>query len=165
MFLVVPEGHIEALANHLRPQYPVRPAAPDPGVTTRMLRRIPLDELRLAAWKHVRKTIAVGPGAWSRTNVYFRGWARDVETVPRPGRAGRADLAYAQAASAYVKALVGKTPTKTLAADMALSESQVRNVLHEARRRDLLTAAPRGRAGGELTEKARRVLAEAEGDN
>jgi hypothetical protein len=41
-----------------------------------------------------------------------------------------------------------------LASDYHLSRAQIRNLLHEARIRDLLTSAGRGRAGGELTTKA-----------
>jgi hypothetical protein len=51
------------------------------------------------------------------------------------------------------------TPLKSLADELRLSASQVRNKLYEARRRGLLTKAPTGRAGGELTKRATELLA------
>jgi hypothetical protein len=39
-----------------------------------------------------------------------------------------------------------------------LSVSQIRNILYEARQRELLTDSPKGKAGGDLTEKAIALL-------
>lgn len=79
---------------------------------------------------------------------------------PNPGRRGRSDLHYARLAAEYV-ALVRKNdqaPIKTL------SERNGRDMtwaIHEARSRELLTRPPPGRAGGELTEYAKKLLWEA----
>ena len=40
------------------------------------------------------------------------------------------------------------------------SASQVRNLVHACRKRGMLTAAPPGRAGGELTARAIELLRE-----
>ncbi len=88
----------------------------------------------------------------------------------RPGRRGRGDLYYATWAAAYVEAVhvVANSnaseqqsrpkPVEVLANRENLSPSQVRNILHEARRRELLTQAPPGKAGGSLTPRCRSLL-------
>jgi hypothetical protein len=85
-----------------------------------------------------------------------KGWAAGMAT--RPGRRGRHDLDYARVAARYTAHLDSATPVADLAAELDVKPSQVRNSLYEARRRDLLTAAPKGKPGGSLTMKARRVL-------
>jgi hypothetical protein len=50
------------------------------------------------------------------------------------------------------------SPVRGLAREHNYSEFQIRNWLHEARERGLLTAAPTGRAGGSLTDKAKDLL-------
>lgn len=92
------------------------------------------------------------------------------EAVPRrPGRAGRPDRYYAIWANAYVDRLRegSATPVKdlTTAPPVVLgvgageaSEATIRDTLTEARERGLLTSSPRGKAGGELTPKALRLL-------
>lgn len=86
----------------------------------------------------------------------------------RPGRGGHEDEFYVPWAVAYAKKLatLSRSPIKDIAADHSLDASQVRDLIHEARRRDLLTPVDKGRAGGKLTDKARSLLAdmnEAEG--
>ena len=79
----------------------------------------------------------------------------------RPGPRGRDDLHYARWAALYVAALArSTTPVAKLAGQHNISTSRIRNILHAARRRGLLTEAPPGRPGGELTERARQLLAE-----
>ncbi len=56
------------------------------------------------------------------------------------------------------------SPTMDLAREMNINPSQARDMLHEARRRKLLTKTQRGRAGGELTEKALTVLGRLNGN-
>ena len=90
----------------------------------------------------------------------------------RPGRTGRPDSYYLAWAEAYVERLAAgsRRPIKDLAerppraikgyvSDGAhVSEATVRDLIHQARARDLLTPSPIGRAGGELTPKAIRML-------
>jgi hypothetical protein len=93
-------------------------------------------------------------------------WAKSFQA--RPGQRGRPDLEYAQLADAYLALLnqaeTTAKPTKALAEQLYLSESRVANLLSEARRRELLTKPPPGRAGGRLTATAERLLAQREGD-
>lgn len=82
----------------------------------------------------------------------------------RPGRAGTDDLFYAQWAQRYVDALAvaPDRPIEHLveSADEHLTPAQVRAYLNKARSdsRQLLTKAPPGKAGGELTDRARELL-------
>ena len=84
-----------------------------------------------------------------------------VDAPPRVGRSGRPDSFYAQYAAAYVDAIANgsKSPVKDVAVQLNEQPEYVRDVLHNARRRGLLTRPPKGRSGGQLTDKARAVLA------
>lgn len=86
-----------------------------------------------------------------------------VKPLPRPGRRGRSDVFYARWAQRYVDALAQnpKHPIKHIvdtATEPGTTASQVRWYLTAARERNLLTEAPAGGAGGELTDKARLLL-------
>jgi len=90
----------------------------------------------------------------------------------RPGRAGRTDSYYLVWAVAYVKRLAAgsRRPVKDLTEHPpkvitgyvsdgdVTSEATVRDLIHQARVRGLLTGSPAGRPGGELTPKAERML-------
>lgn len=78
----------------------------------------------------------------------------------RPGRRGRGDYDYAIVAATYVNNLANKAPVKKTAEKLHMSPGSVRDQLHIARRRGLLTAARQGVPGGALTEKGIAVLAE-----
>lgn len=80
----------------------------------------------------------------------------------RPGRRGRTDLEYAHLADAYARLVADgdRAPVRTLAVDLSVAESTVRNQVSEARARGLLTSSRPGRAGGRLTARARRLLTE-----
>lgn len=43
-------------------------------------------------------------------------------------------------------------------------EASLRDLIQEARRRDLLSKMPRGQAGGELTAKAKKLLSDGSGE-
>lgn len=89
-------------------------------------------------------------------------------TAPYPGRRGRDDLFYAQAALEYVQAL-GHEPRRPVQwmvtqADESgelVTGDELRARLRRARERGLLTPAPRGRPGGALTDKATELLRDA----
>ncbi len=113
-------------------------------------------------------------GAGSAMKVLGRfGTSKTKAIVPRrPGRAGRSDDFYAVWAVAYLERVRAgsRHPAKDLAArppfrlkgDLpdagGASVNTVRDILQEARRRGLLSSPPRGTSGGELTEKAERIL-------
>ena len=100
---------------------------------------------------------AAGPAV-----VMTAGFWRDPEPPPPPRRRNTAasDLTYAKIAQAYCARVdAGSlTPIQDLVSPIH-SASYIYGALHEARRRDLLTAPPRpGVAGGSLTPRARKLL-------
>jgi hypothetical protein len=123
---------------------------PPGGITTRMLRRI-----RTGA------VIAAYPAAARVMALVQLGPAPDLSVSERVGRRGRDDRFYARWAAEYADALTRSgNPVAEMAARHDLSPSQVRNLVHACRKRDMLTAAPPGRAGGELTARAIELLRE-----
>jgi hypothetical protein len=129
------------------------PLSPSP-VSARMMRTLPItamervvrERARWSALPGVAEAFTFGEdlGPWSAT---------------RPGRKGRGDTEYARVARRYVELLgTHEQPTVVLADELALSSTQARSVLAQARARGLLTEAPKGRAGGQLTAKAIELL-------
>lgn len=126
----------------------------------------PADGLNTDVWKRIRfLPLHANANAWSELPAGVRPMMdldRDkAGRIRRPGRVGRSNQFYAERARVYVEETArGPKPIPRLASDWNLNEASVRSLLHEARRRGLLTAAPRGRAGGQLTAKAKRILVE-----
>ncbi len=120
-------------------------------ITSTLLRRVPVERLIRLAQQGVPSEIAELP---------WREWVTTDRS--RPGRLGRPDIEYAQHAELYVRVLRSGVPKPTaqLAEQLHLSPVQVRNIIGQARKRGLLTSAPKGRAGGELTELAIEILKE-----
>jgi hypothetical protein len=125
--------------------------SPPPMLTKQMIRSVPVEQL----YKQVRGYVSISQKIGVDLDVDLREFARN----PRPGRRGRPDIFYAVLAAQYVELLNGRSaPTAALAELRNLSASQTRDLLHQARGRGLLTSPPRGRSGGELTEKAKKLL-------
>jgi hypothetical protein len=82
--------------------------------------------------------------------------------LPDPTKRGaRDDTYYATWAAHYVRlAGVSSAPVAELAEKFGVTRDRVRNVLHLARQRGLLTRGTHGRAGGELTPKGDDALKE-----
>jgi hypothetical protein len=120
------------------------------GITTRMLRQIRTGAI-IASYRAAARVIAtVLPDA-----------APDLSVSERVGRRGRDDRFYARWAAEYADALTRSgNPVAELAGRHHLSPSQVRNLVHACRKKDMLTAAPPGRAGGVLTARAIELLRE-----
>jgi len=133
--------------------------SPPGGVPATALRKIRLREVYAGLSEAVEDT-ASDP----RFRFVFRDRMRFTETPKlkprRPGRRGRGDTEYAKFAAAYVTILAegNRAPIKELAARMHLGRESVRQLVHDARDRKLLTRTRSGRAGGELTDKARDLL-------
>ena len=72
------------------------------------------------------------------------------------------DTELARIAAIYVECCrdpdTERAPVKATAERPEMPRSRIRDLLHAARGRDLLTAGGRGIAGGSLTEKAVRLL-------
>ena len=72
----------------------------------------------------------------------------------------------------YVEAVAGESahPVRDVTERLAkernehYSEASVRALIHQARRRELLTRSPRGQAGGQLTDKAIALLTRKENE-
>jgi hypothetical protein len=95
-------------------------------------------------------------------------WLAGLREAPRrPGRRGRDDSYYARVAALYVDLLAtgSRRPVVELAGQLGGGHRRGAAVqlVHEARRRGLLTKSQSGTAGGELTAKARKLLGEGEG--
>lgn len=136
-----------------------------PQLGARLLRDFPYGAIDAAArsrmaewWREYDKQRPKSSTPISRKSL-------DAVDMRRPGRRGRPDREYAEIANEYVQ-LTGdptvKKPVEELAERRFISDSQLRNLLYEARRRDLLTKAPDGKAGGTLTTRARSLLDQGE---
>jgi predicted transcriptional regulator len=125
-----------------------------PAVTARLMRSLPIGEIQQVA----QAALVTRTGPWER-DVPNR-WGAAFAEAPRPGRKGRDERAYAEVAAMYLALVHGgsKAPLVDLAKRLNYSVSRIKNIIHEARRRGLLSKSSRGRRGGELTEKARRLL-------
>lgn len=142
-----------------------KPSAPPPGgLTARQLRKLNLGAAVDAAYEELRFEFQTGTKPRSIFSPH-RFSAEAVKEPRRPGRRGREDSFYAKLAANYVATYKrgSKTPVKDLAEALGetYKDTYVRDLLSEARRRELLTRPRKGFAGGDLTEKGRKAL---EGD-
>jgi hypothetical protein len=137
------------------------PPTPEGGLTTRALRDVHLGHALELAYAQLGRAFERG-----RRHPSFPPPAsfaeHAVSTPRRPGRKGREDSFYAAVAAAYVDAIERGSRKPVVDAADTLSEAwggtheptYVRDLLHVARQRGLLTRPPKGRAGGQLTDKA-----------
>lgn len=130
--------------------YPWPPKTP---LNPNVLRSVKTTDLK----RRARAWIRVGP------EIGIEAQAAEFRDNRRPGKARREDIFYVQVGVRYLQLLATGSPTKLLASELHVSQSQARDLIHEARRRKLLTKTERGRAGGRLTEKAQRLLLAEEG--
>jgi hypothetical protein len=142
-----------------------RAPAPPGGLTADILRAVPIGEHR--------RLIENSLGEWKATlgKEFFmrRDLGELVEVIAqdvaqRPGHEGRGDPFYARVAALYVARIEegNRRPIPQIARELGRTPAYVRNVLHDARQRGLLTKTQPGKAGGNLTAKARRLLARKE---
>jgi hypothetical protein len=138
-------------------------------VSARGLRKAPLGRMQAAVRSEVAEVVEGWRWSARKRNVRaslmedIEALARDFLERERPGAAGRDDAHYAAIAAMYLDVLAdpqrGTTPVlKILAERLGKSPKTVRNYLFEARERSLLTSLGRGRAGGQLTDKAKEIL-------
>jgi len=148
---------------------PKPPDTPSGGLTARNLRKLTLGRALSAAYRHLDRHYQRDPHPDSLLGQSIQRFAAQAISEPRqPGRRGRGDAFYAHVASAYVEAITQGSRKPVKDAALALSkawsgtyeDTYVRDLLNEARHRGLLTRPPKGRAGGELTEKGRQALGE-----
>jgi hypothetical protein len=144
---------------------PARGKVPSGGITQDVLRRVRLSGIGPAVMdvRSWAQNSGIG-GLRAQFNQAF-GTAfpqlqADPGARPRQERAtGRPDLFYARLAAAYVKAAKSsRTPIKDLAAARKLPASRVRDMVHEARVRGLLSTSDSGIRGGFLLPRAEAML-------
>lgn len=124
---------------------------PPETLTTSAIRSVRLDRL----YEMVRHAVSNAQAHSIDLDVDLKEFARN----RRPGRRGRPDVFYAGLAAEYVELLsTSSTPTKDLAERHDYSATSMRDFLNQARGRGLLTPSQRGRAGGELTKEALKLL-------
>jgi hypothetical protein len=119
---------------------------PSGGLTARHLRLIPFRKVG----EHHPVT-----RAWRRIAKDLGGQFRRAQAL------GRGDIKLARIAKLYVDAMSrgSRTQNVDVAAQLGLKESQVRDAIHRARLRGLLSdTRKQGAAGGELTAKAFDIL-------
>lgn len=141
-------------------------------VTTRVLRELPLgqlaEDLRQRVYRRLKAAYKAEMPVAGRDDSEVQRKRKQSEWVSylegewtRPGRQGHPDVFYAGVASEYVQRLAmgRRSPVRDIAKARQYSTSMVNNWVHTARKRGLLTASPPGRAGGDLTDRARQLLA------
>jgi hypothetical protein len=150
-FDVAGRGGVQLVSLNLSP-LSVLPSPPDPPLTTAVVRSVRLEPLYQWVRKFLPHSQALG--------IYVEPDASAFRGSKRPGRRGRPDSEYLEVAVRYVHLVRDSgSPTKLLAEELHVSQSAARDLVHEARSRGLLTATTQGVKGGELTEKALKLLA------
>lgn len=132
------------------------------GITARLLRRIPLGaHLRhagefMARLKITHPNMGRDLAAWG----FVRPGTTEKEVAPAQRRGGRPDRFYALLAAVYVARIAAgsRRPVADLAARRKLPTAVVRDMIHEARQRDLLTGGRQGAPGGQITARAEKLL-------
>jgi hypothetical protein len=173
--LGVQEGRLIVAELRVFPREPGRPpgiwsaeilgskaAVPPGGLTARLLRQVHLSEVPARAQALLASSFRfeAPPGAKIRVEPLA------VEGIPIPQRprperrTGRGDAFYAQLAADYVQAIErgSRQPVKELAKQRSCPRAQIRDMLHEARVRQLLSPGKQGRLGGILTGRATTIL-------
>jgi len=137
---------------------------PRGGMPARLIR----DELVLGT--HVHELL---PAFLNRTRksfppAIFDAWLQRLGYPPkvrkgpgtRAGRGpkGRTDRELAELAAVYVSKKGERAPVEATAKEVGLPATVVRDALHKARERGVLTSTKQGHAGGELTSRAKALL-------
>lgn len=133
------------------------------GVTARLLREISLSEIFTEMRQQLKDAapwMDESDPLVADTKLTQEAWEK---RAPRPGRAGRSDAYYALWAARYVEKTGSPRPVAELAEEHGLKPAQIRDLVHTARVRKLLTKTGRGRSGGYLTAKGRAALTALEG--
>jgi hypothetical protein len=135
-------------------------------LTTRMLRAMaPAAAIAYATqnWRELTGELSpTMPRYEQLKDVFGPGWFEAIERQ-EPGATGRSRLRLrrlAATAALYVQALQAgdRAPVATVATNLGLPQSKVRDRLHAARFEGLLAETGRGRAGGGLTPEGLALL-------
>ena len=135
---------------------------PRGGLTARLLREVRIGEsLRFftSGFRDRHKSWLELIGIWPQGR---RGYTLpSTRNVSRLGRRGKPDIFYANIAKDYVKRVIAgsRSPVKEMAKARRFPPENMRDMVHEARRRGLLTSGKQGKLGGGLTDEVRAILA------
>jgi hypothetical protein len=129
------------------------------GVTARLLRQVPLGE----HLRHARQFLADLKRTHPKLQSSLSSWGLPDTPAPATrsrGRTGRPDPFYARIASEYLDRIAAgsRRPVADVARKRGLADTVVRDAIHAARQRGLLTKGRQGRPGGALTPEAERLL-------
>jgi hypothetical protein len=137
-----------------------------PGVTPKLLRRIPMGafvpyvtSFISEAWESGEQSVPLFKGLMEQA---LPGVGRTLPPRPRPRRnAGLPDEAYAELAREYVEACQhSRRPLQDIAERHAVAPEKIRDRLHEARVRGLLSPGTPGQRGGHLLPRALALLSQ-----
>jgi hypothetical protein len=133
-------------------------------LSAHLLQRVPLGALERAVREHINAFMAewrnIRPEEVQRLFPDREQWFDTFSEGERPVDPKR-DLFLATVAKRYVETIGDPDQTLILAEEFDRQESSVAALIREARhKRKLLTPTRKGRAGGELTPKARVILGE-----
>jgi hypothetical protein len=121
------------------------------GITAEVLRSLSLKALHDALGKDNASAMLLGVHGFSADE--------DFRAMRQPGRRGRDDRFYVVWAQRYVATCATtRRPYPALAAEWNYSERTIRDFVDKARKRGLLIGGSPGRAGGQLSAKAKRLL-------
>lgn len=134
-----------------------------PALSARLLQRVPLGQLDRFAQQWMREFFELWNDANPPTAAHAifpdpLDWL-DLRSDPDAGSVQ--DVKLARLAQRYLETLDKPTWRRILANEFGYSESSVQTMIARARKRRLLTPVTRGQSGGQLTPKARRLLAPA----
>ncbi len=134
-------------------------------LTWEVLRQVPFTGMRKAVLGepgHVGYETTNEPGAMTADEV-VRGILQLDRVERRRSQVSLPDTDLARVAEAYVEAVAAdpRRSNVVLADRLGLTTRTATRLVHKAREKGLLTkpASPRGKAGGQLTNEARRILA------
>ena len=131
---------------------------PPGGLPMKQLRKLTAHAIASAA-REVFEQERADP-EWRATIDHWWGYLGQPVAQRRPGRNPKPDEYYATWVAEYVaEGGVRDATARVAARHPGYTADDVRQLLNKARKRGLLTAAPPGRAGGEMTEKCRALLA------
>lgn len=137
-------------------------SAPVGGVSARLTRKVP-GRLAQEVVADFRSSIAEHSGFQKqRLLLDALGFPPSpaVDSRSKRGRKPRPDADYAAIAAQYVELLNTHNPVQRLALNLAISVANVRTMVHQARKRHLLTHNRAGVQGGQLTAKGLKALEE-----
>lgn len=162
--LVVSELHLDPEDSGQRARG-IRAQVPRAGITARLLRRVPLHDhvdkilkaLRSRDDREFYETLLMATGA----SELLRTIRPPAEPTNRRGRPRVAVDLLLRAAAAYAKAVSrgSAEPVMDGARALRIEPERLRDLVHRARERGLLTPTRQGHGGGELTPHALTLLA------